>query len=70
MPKTKFLPRSKWPQWLRDADTENAQVELCTCGCGRINWHGGDWLGGVWRGGNWYGGNWYGGYRYTVSPPK
>lgn len=39
---------SKWPQWLKDARTENAQVEICA---GRVIWRGGEWHGGVWHGG-------------------
>ena len=43
------------PQWLRDADTENADVSVQD---GQIVWHGGVWRGGVWRGGVWCGGEW------------
>ena len=57
------------PQWLRDAKTENEDVEINQFGhidwhsgvWHSGDWHGGTWRGGDWRGGNWYGGNWYGG---------
>ena len=47
------------PQWLKDADTDNARVEVSSSGF--VTWHGGVWHGGVWRGGEWLGGTWLGG---------
>ena len=46
------------PQWLLDAETENADVEIIY---GRVNWYGGDWRGGHWHGYTWHGGEWRGG---------
>ena len=46
------------PQWLLDADTRDADVEIKD---GIVIWHGGDWLGGDWWGGVWLGGDWHGG---------
>ena len=46
------------PQWLLDANTNNADVELND---GVVVWRGGDWWGGDWRGGVWRGGDWWGG---------
>jgi len=39
------------PQWLRDADTVNANVEITSEGT--VIWHAGVWYGGDWLGGNW-----------------
>jgi hypothetical protein len=50
---------SKWPQWLKDAITENADIEINKFGS--VVWRGGVWRGGVWRGGVWRGGVWRGG---------
>jgi hypothetical protein len=58
---------SEWPnapQWLRDARTENADVEISESGYVTWRggtWHGGYWHGGYWRGGDWLGGTWWGG---------
>ena len=46
------------PQWLLDAKTDNADVEIID---GRVVWYGGTWYGGEWRGGEWRGGEWHGG---------
>ncbi len=35
--------RSEWPQWLQDADTVDAEVEIID---GRVCWRGGTWRGG------------------------
>jgi hypothetical protein len=51
--------KSKWPQWLINADTYNARVEITPSG--RVIWLGGTWLGGEWHGGVWRGGEWLGG---------
>lgn len=50
--------KSEWPQWLRDADTENAVVETRE---GQVVWHDGVWINGVWINGDWLGGVWLGG---------
>jgi hypothetical protein len=44
-----MTPRKHWPQWLRNADTVGAVVEV----------HGSSivWLDGVWRDGVWRGGD-------------
>lgn len=47
------------PQWLLDADTENADVDFDAWN--RVFWHGGDWHGGDWHDGVWHGGVWHGG---------
>ena len=41
----------KCPQWLKDADTRDADVEIGPLGV--VVWRGGVWRGGVWRGGVW-----------------
>jgi hypothetical protein len=46
------------PDWLKEAKTENADVDWK---CGYIVWHGGVWRDGVWHGGVWHGGVWRGG---------
>ncbi len=46
------------PQWIKDAQTFEADVNLVN---GVIIWRGGDWHGGVWHGGVWHGGDWHGG---------
>jgi hypothetical protein len=38
------------PNWLRDAETSEANVEIIN---GYIVWRGGVWHGGVWHGGEW-----------------
>lgn len=43
-----------WPQWLRDADTLDAVVEITKTG--RVIWHDGIWYGGSWHGGSWHDG--------------
>jgi hypothetical protein len=50
--------KSKWPRWLQDAKTENANVEILD---GHVIWRGGIWLGGNWRSGVWHDGEWLGG---------
>ena len=66
-------PKAMWPQWLRDADTRNAKVEISSLG--RVIWRGGDWHGGDWNGGIWHGGDWRDGiwrdgdWRDGVSTP-
>ena len=54
----------KCPQWLKDADTRDADVEIGPLGVvvwrGGV-WRGGEWRGGVWRGGVWRDGEWRGG---------
>ena len=52
---------ANWPQWLKEADTSNAQVEIKN---GTVVWRGGTWRGGTWRGGEWHGGTWLGGTWY------
>jgi hypothetical protein len=49
----------KCPDWLRLAETKEANVEIDVWN--RVVWLGGDWLGGVWLGGDWHGGDWLGG---------
>ena len=55
------------PQWLLDAKTENADVEVEIGG--KIIWHSGIWWGGDWRGGDWQGGVWWGGYSSPLRAP-
>ena len=43
------------PQWLRDAETIDANVEIVR---GIVVWRGGTWWGGTWEGGTWRGGTW------------
>ena len=47
------------PQWLIDAKTENANVEIDDSGY--VTWYGGTWCGGTWCGGTWCDGTWRGG---------
>lgn len=50
------------PQWLKDAKTENAVVEIeVSFGIEIVIWKSGTWRDGVWRGGTWLGGVWRGG---------
>jgi len=56
--------KSKWPQWLINADTYDARVEITPSGRVIWNdgiWHGGHWHGGIWNDGIWHGGHWHGG---------
>ena len=46
------------PQWLLDAKTLNADVEMIN---GRVVWLNGEWRGGVWWDGEWRGGVWWDG---------
>jgi len=46
------------PQWLREAKTMDADVDVEE---GYVIWWGGTWEGGVWNGGVWKGGVWWGG---------
>jgi len=53
-------PESDWPQWLRDADTPKAKVQVRD---GVVHWldgiwHNGTWHDGVWHDGEWRGGEW------------
>src|SRR3990167_6392534 len=48
------------PQWLKDAKTEYANVEIIDS-YPYVIWHDGVWRGGVWLGGGWRGGEWRGG---------
>jgi hypothetical protein len=50
--------KSKWPQWLREAYTKNAAVEMRD---GVVNWLGGTFLGGTFWGGEFRGGEFRGG---------
>ncbi len=50
-----MTPRSEWPEWLKEASTTNAQVEIVD---GRVVWHRGKWHGGMWLDGTWLGGEW------------
>ena len=45
------------PQWLKNANTTNADV-VWDSTKSYIEWRGGEWRGGVWRGGVWRGGAW------------
>ena len=46
------------PDWLREADTENANVEIID---GAVQWCSGTWNNGTWEGGTWENGTWLGG---------
>lgn len=50
--------KSKWPQWLQDADTEDAVVEIIN---GNVIWRSGEWYSGEWRNGVWCDGVWHDG---------
>lgn len=50
--------QSNWPQWLINAVTSDANVQIIN---GMVVWHDGVWQDGVWYGGVWRGGEWYGG---------
>ncbi len=41
--------KKNWPQWLKDADTQNANVSIDSSGY--VTWLGGLWLGGLWHDG-------------------
>ena len=52
-----------WPQWLKEADTSDARVEIengVVIWCGGV-WHGGTWYGDEWLRGEWHEGTWCGG---------
>jgi len=59
MSQTIYAPREQWPQWLQDAKTENAQVEITPSG--RVIWCDGEFLGGAFRGDKFLGGAFRGG---------
>jgi len=46
--------RSDWPQWLLDAETQDADVEIIN---GFVHWYNGRWLSGRWADGVWYQGS-------------
>ena len=46
------------PQWLLDARTYNANVEIINSA---VFWNGGDWFDGIWHGGVWNDGSWHDG---------
>ena len=50
--------KKDWPQWLRDAETVDAVVDVVD-GC--VIWRGGTWRGGTWESGTWRGGIWQSG---------
>ncbi|MGL5935294.1 MAG: hypothetical protein ACRCZI_06685 [Cetobacterium sp.] len=52
------MNKDNWPDWLKIADTRDADVELYN---GGVVWHYGTWKGGIWQGGEWQGGVWQGG---------
>ena len=53
---------SNAPQWLKDAKTENAVVEIeINFGVEVVIWKSGVWRNGEWRDGVWQGGEWRGG---------
>ena len=47
------------PDWLKEADIEDAHVEINSYG--NVIWYNGDWHGGRWYDGIWYNGIWYNG---------
>ena len=58
------------PQWLLDAETHYADVDIVN---GIVHWYGGVWEDGVWQdgiweNGVWQGGDWEGGYRNKLVP--
>jgi len=60
--------KNNWPDWLKNADTENAQVQITEYG--RVIWHGGVWHDGFWHDGVWRGGVWHDGFwRGGVDNP-
>lgn len=50
-----YTPQHQWPEWLKNAKTENA---LVTIENGIVIWRGGDWHDGVWHDGDWHDGVW------------
>jgi len=46
------------PQWLLDANTQNADVEIVD---ERVLWRGGVWVSGTWHDGTWLDGKWFSG---------
>ena len=46
------------PDWLKEAVTENADVEIIN---GEVHWHSGTWISGKWHNGAWYNGVWWNG---------
>ena len=46
------------PKWLKEARTENADVEIID---GAVHWFSGTWNNGTWEGGTWENGTWLGG---------
>ena len=48
-------PRKDWPQWLREAETEGAEVRIDR---DVVTWEGGIWKKGTWKGGIWKDGTW------------
>ena len=59
---------SNAPQWLKDAKTENAVVEIeINFGVEVVIWKSGVWRNGEWRDGVWQGGVWQGGFRAICS---
>ena len=46
----------EYPDWLRKAKWDEADIELRD---GVVYWLNGTWLGGVWFGGDWHGGIWF-----------
>ena len=47
------------PKWLKEARTENADVEIID---GVVHWRSGTWNSGVWYNGIWENGDWYDGH--------
>lgn len=53
--------RTYWPEWLQNAATRNARVEIETDSHSddvRVVWKGGTWEEGIWKGGAWESGFW------------
>ena len=46
------------PQWLLDANTYNANVDIID---GVVHWYDGSWFDGTWHGGEWHYGVWHNG---------
>ena len=46
------------PQWLLNANTHNASVDIID---GVVHWYDGSWFDGIWRGGIWHYGVWHNG---------
>jgi hypothetical protein len=51
--------KTNWPQWLIEAETRDAVVEITDDG--KVIWHSGTWCDGEWLGGTWLDGEWHGG---------